>query len=166
MLNMGVRGGAGVLRPTARAVGMVRLWPEQDILRIDRHAGGAKDGRGVVPVPPVPRCNECASPDAVTRVPCDPLIGIILVGIAHERHRPAGSYHPSLDVLAIDLEGGQRSTIAVEASDMTGPWGCARMLYKLITGRHTAIPFLSGGVETELEGMPSRRILVPSISTV
>jgi len=67
-------------------------------------------------VPPVPRCNEGASPDAVTRIPCDTFVSVIGMAVPDERQRPAGSHHPLLDVFAVDLTGGKASPVSISAA--------------------------------------------------
>jgi hypothetical protein len=93
-------------------------WPEQYHLRIDRDNGCAQHHRADVPMPPGPRCDKSANPNAGLGRSGYGFIRIVPVAVSDERHGPAVPHHPLPNILAINLTGRKASPVSIGAADV------------------------------------------------
>src|SRR3954467_2781946 len=75
-------------------------------------------------------------------------VGIIDVGVADERQGPTLADHPAVDILATDLTGGERASVAILT--MTGPGLAARIFLKLVACCNSTRPAPALSIKAEL----------------
>jgi hypothetical protein len=119
-------------------------------LRIRRHAERAENNRLFIPMPPIPRCNECARLNASFGLARHNFISIVVVRVADERQRPSRSHHPGANVLALYEAFSQRAPISVGANKVALPGPAGGIFDQFITRGDAAGPALTLGIKAYL----------------